>query len=330
MDDVSRYYVQQVRERMWAEEESESKTAAYATLYRVLHEVVRLLAPYAPFVTEEIYNHLTGDDEFDTVHMTDWPEVEERYRQPALEDQIAVVRRVEEAGSNARQQAGRKLRWPVTRVVVAANEDRVVNAIREHADLVAERLNAREVELVDPDEAWGELDYSANADMSVLGPAFGGDAGEVMNALNEASIDRPSLTALEESVADQTGLDVELTTEMVEFVEDVPDDIAAASFEGGTVYVDTELNEDVESEGYAREVIRRVQELRKDLDLEMDADIRLDIEVFDERVASLVSQHEALIAEETRARALEELDDPDVREEYEVEGVTMRLGVKAL
>jgi len=330
VEDVSRYYVQQVRERMWAEEDSESKTAAYATLYKVLHEIVRMLAPYAPFVTEEIYNHLTGDDEHDTVHMADWPDVEERYRQPALEDQIAVVREIEEAGSNARQQAGRKLRWPVTRVVVAAKEDRVVNAVREHSDLVAERLNAREVELVDPDEAWGELDYSANADMSVLGPAFGGDAGQIMNALNEASVDSPDLDALEESVEAQTGLDVQLTPEMVEFVEDVPDDIAAAAFDGGTVYVDTELDEDVESEGYAREVIRRVQELRKDLDLDMDAEIRLDVEVFDDRVAKLVSQHEALVTEETRATELTELDDPDVREEYDVEGVTMRLGVKKL
>ena len=92
VEDVSRYYVQQVRERMWAEEESESKTAAYATLYKVLHEVVRMLAPYAPFVTDEIYNHLTGDDEFDTVHMADWPDVRETLREPALEDAVESIR----------------------------------------------------------------------------------------------------------------------------------------------------------------------------------------------------------------------------------------------
>jgi isoleucyl-tRNA synthetase len=329
VEDVSRYYVQLVRDRVWEEADSESKTAAYATLYRVLREVVALLAPFAPFVTEQIYGHLTGEDEHDTVHMCDWPEVAETRRQPALEDRIEAVRAIEEAGSNARQQAGRKLRWPVRRVVVDAEEDGVVRAVREHEGLLAERLNAREVVLVEPGDRWAELRYSAEADMSELGPAFGEAAGEIMQALNDATVETRDLGALADAVEDAVGEAVDLTEEMIGFVEDLPAEVSGTDFEGGTVYVDTTLTDDIESEGYAREVIRRVQEMRKELDLEMDEEIHLEVEIFDERVGKLVSGHEDLIKEEVRAAELGDVEDGH-EEEWDVEGVTMRFSIKPL
>jgi isoleucyl-tRNA synthetase len=329
VEDVSRYYVQVVRDRVWEETDSASKRAAYATLYRVLREVVALLAPFAPFVAEEIHGHLTGDAGHPTVHMCDWPEAEAALRDPALENRIASVRAIEEAGSNARQQAGRKLRWPVRRVVVDAEEEDVVRAVETHEGLLKDRLNAREIVTVDPGEDWSELHYSAEANMSELGPAFGDTAGEVMRALNDATVDSRSLDTLQAAVEEAIGETVGLTEEMVAFVEDLPAGVAGVGFEAGTVYVDTTLTEAIESEGYAREVIRRVQEMRKDLDLEMNQEIHLDIEIFDEEVGRLVSDHEDLIAEEVRARKLTEVDD-GYAEEWDVEGVTMRFTVKPL
>ncbi|QDX40334.1 isoleucine--tRNA ligase [Salarchaeum sp. JOR-1] len=332
VEDVSRYYVQLVRDRVWEEEQTEAKTAAYATLYKVLLEVVQLLAPYAPFVSEEIYGHLTGDDGHPTVHMCDWPTETERYRQPALEDDVAVLRDIEEAGGNARQQAGRKLRWPVAEVTIDADSEAVADAVDSHRGLLADRLNARTITVVGPEKNYGNVEYSARADMSVLGPAFGGDAGDVMDALNDARVASDDLDDLEAVVSDALGREVELTPEMVEFVEETPDDVAATDFDGGTVYLDTTLDDDVESEGYAREVIRRAQELRKDLDLDMDAQIRLDVQVFDDRVARLIHEREDLIKDEVRARELAEVSGDTanaVVEEYEdVEGVRMILGVQ--
>ncbi|QLC33240.1 isoleucine--tRNA ligase [Halarchaeum sp. CBA1220] len=332
VEDLSRYYIQLIRERVWTEQAGENKTAAYATLHKVLLEVVALLAPYAPFVTEEMYGYLTGDDGHPTVHMCDWPEVEERFRQPALEDAIDTARSIEEAGNHARQQAGRKLRWPVARVVVSPDDERVAEQVDDYRGLLADRLNARRIEVLEPGETFGDVEYSAEADMSVLGPAFGGDAGDVMEALNAARVGDDDLDLLEAAVEDALGREVQLTPEMVEFREETPDEVAAAPFEGGTAYVDTELDDDLEAEGYAREIIRRVQELRKDLDLDMEAEIRLDVLVFDDRVAKLVSEREDLITDEVRARELDEVDESDANtavEEYDdVEGVRMRLGVQ--
>ncbi|MEF8841904.1 MAG: isoleucine--tRNA ligase [Haloarculaceae archaeon] len=334
VEDVSRFYIQVVRERMWEEEDSDSKRAAYATFYRVLREVVALLAPYTPFVAEEIYGHLTGDAGHDTVHMCDWPEPDEDLRDPELERDVTVLRGVEEAGANARQQAERKLRWPVSRVVVAAADGETAAAVDRHRDLLCERLNAREIELVGPGEEWRELAYGARADMSVLGPEFGSEASGVMNALNEASVDEQSLEALEEAVSESLGREVELTGEMVEFVTRTPEDVEGTTFradgqERGVVYVDTALTEEIESEGYAREAIRRIQEMRKDLDLDLEAEVRVELDVRDERVADLVRRHEDLIAREVRAAEFDEVADGH-RKEWEVEGVTMEIAVEPL
>ena len=334
VEDVSRFYIQVVRERMWEEEDSPSKMAAYATLYHVLNRICALLAPYAPFITEEIHGALTDDSAPDTVHMLDWPASEEYWVDEQLEDDIELVRAVEEAGSNARQQAERKLRWPVSRIVVAAGDDRLAEAVGRQQALLEDRLNAREVRVIAPDEQWEELAYSARADMSVLGPEFGDRAGEVMGALNEARIEEPSIDSLEAVVSKDLGEEISLTEEMVEFTEETPEGISGSriSIEGegmGVVYVDTALTEEIESEGYAREVIRRVQEMRKELDLPIDARIRLDLEITDSRVADLVSEHEGLISEEVRADELGAVDD-GYRREWEVEGIEMEIAIEAL
>ncbi|RLM96485.1 isoleucine--tRNA ligase [Haloarcula sp. Atlit-7R] len=330
VEDVSRFYIQVVRERMWEEEDSDSKQAAYATLYRVLEEVAALFAPFTPFVAEEVYGALTGESGHPTVHMCDWPEADEDLRDPALEREIEVVREVEEAGSNARQQAERKLRWPVTRVVVDADSDDVADAVRAQEAIIADRLNARAVEVVGADDEWGELQYSAEADMSELGPAFGDDAGRVMNALNEARVTEQSLDTLEGTVSETLDEDVALTEAMVEFRRETPDGVTGTEFAaldgGGVVYVDTALTEDIESEGYAREVIRRVQEMRKDLELDIEARIVVDLSIDDERVSELVWRHEDFIKNEVRADELDGVEDGH-RKTWEVEGVEMEIAI---
>jgi isoleucyl-tRNA synthetase len=151
-----------------------------------------------------------------------------------------------------------------------------------------------------------------------------------MGALNAVTVDAKDVDALETAVADELGRAVELTPEMVEFVTETPAGVEGTEFRvagdaGGVVYVDTELTDDIEAEGFAREIIRRVQEARKELDLELDAEIALDLDVADDRVAALVEERRDLIARETRATfgAVED----GFRETYDVEGVELSIRV---
>jgi isoleucyl-tRNA synthetase len=118
---------------------------------------------------------------------------------------------------------------------------------------------------------------------------------------------------------------------MVDIVTETPEGLEATEFEAlgssGVVYVDTELTEDIESEGYTREVIRRVQEMRKDLELDIEAEIRLDLDIKDDRIADLVADHDDLIAREVRAAEFDAVED-GYRETWDVEGIEMDIAIE--
>jgi isoleucyl-tRNA synthetase len=320
-EDVSRFYVKAIRERMWEEDESAGKRGAYATLSTVLDETIRMLAPFTPYLAEQMYQHLDGSAT--TVHALDHPTADEAWRDEGLEGNMAILRDVEEASANARQQGGRKLRWPVTRVVVASESDRVAEAVDSLSDLLAERVNAREIQVVDE---FDELVERAEPQMSVVGPEFGADAQKVMEAVQGKP--RAEL----EGGVEVDGETYELTDEMVEYRAEPPERVFGAEFggtseESGAVYVDTTLTEDIEAEGYARDVVRRVQEMRKQLDLDVEENIHTAIDVADDRVADLVDRHREFIAEETRTAAFVDDEEMELVEEWDVEGVTVTIGI---
>ncbi len=317
-EDVSRFYVKATRERMWDERNSPSKLGAYATLATVMNEVIRLLAPFTPYITERMYQIVDGRET--TVHALDWPAVDDNLHTPTLEADMAVLRRVEEAAANARQQGGRKLRWPVSRIVVETNDADVASAIKNLESLLAERVNARKIEIV---ATFDELVEFAEPQMGVIGPAFGADAQKVMAAVEGVSRDEI------EAGIEIDGEIVELDDEMVTYHSEPPEHVSGTDFEGGTVYVDTALTEALESEGYARDVIRRIQEMRKQLDLDVESEIRVGLTIGDERIERFVDDHRELIADEVRAA--EFVDEPaaasDLVEEWEIEGIEVTIGV---
>ena len=315
-EDVSRFYVQVVRPRMWDAEDSPSKNAAYATLYAVLEEATRMLAPFAPHLAERMYENL-GD--VTTVHALDFPEPDGGMRNEILERRMEVLREAEEAAANARQQAQRKLRWPVRRVVVSTEDDDVEDALGALEDLFLDRINAKSLEIV---EQYDELIEVAEPQMGAIGPEFGEDAEKVMNAVRG----KPR-----EKVEDEVEVDGEtvvLDDEMVEYRHETPDNVEAAEFEGGTVYVDVSLDDEIRSEGYARELVRRVQEMRKELDLDVEQRIRVSFDVEDAEVLELAMRESDYILEETRADSIEEEVEADLSEGWEIEGIEVTVGVE--
>ena len=320
-EDVSRFYVKAIRERMWEESDSASKRGAYATLSTVLNEVVRLLAPFTPYLADRMYHTLDGDAE--TVHMLEAPTPDDEWHDPELERNMAVLREVEEAAANARQQGGRKLRWPVQEVVVETDDETVADAMRDLEDLFLERVNAQKLTVTDQFEDLVEV---ADPQMSVIGPEFGGDAQDVMAAVRGEPRENV------EGGVDVDGETVELTDEMVEYDAEPPEGVSAAEFEQGRVYVDTELTEDIEREGYARDLIRRVQETRKRLDLDVEEEIRVAVDIDDEHVAGFFDDRRDLVADEVRAAGFVDVEEIDEErghvEDWEIEGVDVTIGVE--
>ncbi len=300
LEDLSRWYIQLVRPRMWLEGEDEGKRDAYETLYYVLRRLFALLAPFAPHLAEACYRNLRLEADPASVHMLSWPEGNPDLVDPVLERATALVRSFDDAVQNARQAGKRKLRWPVRTVTVVTDADEVEDALLSQLPVCRSRANAREVEVVRG--AWDRIGWRAEPVMKALGPAFGRNAPKVKQLVEEA--DGTALKAALERDGTVVLGEYTLDASQLAFHESLPEGVFSAPMDNGTVYVDVALDDELEGEGWTRELVRRVQEMRKQLDLAVDDIIEVGIVLRDPRIAALVTDWHATVAEEVRAASL--------------------------
>ena len=333
LEDLSRWYVQLVRPRMWLEEDSPEKRYAYETFYYVMRRLITLLAPFTPYIVEEIYQNLRLAGDPESVHMLDWPEADDLLIDPALEADMGVIQSFDDAVATARQAGKRKLRWPVSETVVVTGDDGVKTALQDLNNLARTRANARAVRVVTG--TWERILWQAAPVMRAIGPEFGRE-GPKVKALIEGADGTALKAAIErEGKAELDGY--EITARHVAFTEALPAGVFAAPMKDATVYVDVALTPALEAEGYAREVIRRIQEMRRQLDLNVDDYIVADVHVADGRIVALIGEEEWKdeIAGEVRAAVLtvrhadgERPAEPFALEkDWDVEGVQMRIGI---
>ncbi|QPV63416.1 isoleucine--tRNA ligase [Halosimplex litoreum] len=333
VEDVSRYYVQTVRDRVWAPDSTADKRAAYDALGTVLGVCVRLLAPFAPHLAERLYRALDGpaDAEEPTVHATEWPDADALGlpNDPALVERVGALRAVEGAVATARQEMGRKHRWPVAEVVVETDDETVAEAVDTHRELLADRTNAESVALTD---RYPARERVVVPEMDALGPAFRDDAGAVADAVEGRPAEALPLTVAVD------GTDYAVSAEQVSVAERVPDGVRRVPFGGGTVYVDESLGERLRGEGLVRDVTRRAQEMRADLGLAVDERVRLAVVTGDDALAAAVGDHADELRRAVRVDDLSVRDDGAVDDgdaagyartrEWAVDGATVTLAME--
>jgi isoleucyl-tRNA synthetase len=266
LDDLTNWYVRRSRRRFWKSEQDADKQTAYATLYHVLVKLAKLLAPFTPFVTEVMYQNLVCAVQFDaytSVHQCDWPLADEATIDAELLEQMALARRIASLGLGARGSANIKVRQPLARAMAYVSDARA-ELSDELVDIVADELNVKSFEFVE--EEGRLVSYRLLPDNRLLGPKFGPKFPKVRAALAASDAGQAARRV-------QAGLPVTLTVEG-ETVELAPEEIlvqtepaeglAVASDRGVTVAVDAAITPELRAEGLAREVVRRVQTMRKD------------------------------------------------------------------
>jgi isoleucyl-tRNA synthetase len=337
LDDLSRWYVQLVRERTWVEADDPDKLAAYRVLYDVLSTTIRLMAPYTPYMAERMYQNLVRNvapDSPVSVHMCDWPTVNESLLDERLNKDMDIARKIVEASSNARQKAKRKLRWPVSKIVVAAETGDVVTAVKDLTGVIKEQTNAKDIVLLAPGEAYAELGVEVMPNPKAIGPMFKGNAGKVIAELKAADGRemRKALAADGKYTLELSVGPVEVTPEIVGFRDVIPEHLAIADFSGGKVYVDVELTPALEAEGYTRELIRRIQEMRKEMNLNVEDRIRVAAWIGDPKVKDLLASMKDTAASEVRAVTLELKDTKEevsgYLKDWDVEGTPVTIGIE--
>ncbi|MEE8391084.1 MAG: DUF5915 domain-containing protein, partial [Anaerolineae bacterium] len=272
LNDLTNWYVRRSRRRFWKSEQDADKNSAYATLYQVLTTLCRLLAPLVPFVTEVMYQNLVRSVDSsspESVHHTDWPEVDSAVADEELLTRMALARQVVAFGHSARNSKNVKLRQPLASALIHI-ESGTGELGDELLNLVQDELNVKQVTFVD--DASDLVTYRLLPDNKVLGPRF----GKQFPAVRAALAAQDPLAAVQRLRADLPlqleieGKNVELIPEQVLVREEPQAGLAVASERDVTVGVDVVITPELVAEGLAREVVRRTQNLRKKAGFNLD------------------------------------------------------------
>jgi isoleucyl-tRNA synthetase len=310
-DELSNWYVRLSRRRFW-----DGDRAAVETLRYCLGEAAKMLAPFTPFIADEIYaNLLFGDEpslektvaewtsaEPDSVHLCDFPEVGEALVDPQLEDGMEAVRRTVELGRAARAQAKVKLRQPLRKAVVVASVGERA-AIERLAEVVASELNVKDLDFVHTEAEL--VSYRVKPNYRSLGPRFGKNMPQVaaaVEALDAGGVAEQLERGAEVGIAID-GKEHTLSADDINLVMEPLEGYQVEAEAGHAVALELELDEELRREGLAREVVRAVQEARKQAGLDVSDRIALELGGDDELLAA-AREHEAYIAGETLATSV--------------------------
>jgi isoleucyl-tRNA synthetase len=293
VDDVSNWYVRRSRRRFW-----DGDPRAFATLRECLLTVAQLLAPFTPFIADEIYDNLDGS--LASVHLTDWPEAPER--DVALEGAMATAREAVALGLRARAGAKVGLRRPLREaVVVAAGRER--EALEAMADIVRDELNVKALRFVDEADELGS--YSLKPNYRSLGPRFGKNMPQAAAAIEALDADHVAVALREGRTVgvNVDGHDHELTAEDLLVGLQPLEGFQVEREAGHAVALDLAMDDALLREGWAREVVRGIQNARKDAGLEVSDRIALALGG-DPEVLAAVREHEAFVTGEVLATSV--------------------------
>lgn len=302
IDQLSNWYVRRNRRRFWKGEMSKDKTAAYQTLYECLITLSKLAAPFAPFIAEEVYrnlNSVTRREPHESVHLSMMPEVDARAIDKELEGRMERAQRIVELVRAMRMKSNLKVRQPLKRIILPVAGENERKAVEKMAPVIIEEVNVKAVEFVTDDS--GLVKKKAKANFKSIGPKFGKSVKQVAERIKEMTA--AEIGMLEKSGAFDLPVNGSTITIGVEDVEIVREDIEGwlVETDGGiTVALDTELDESLVAEGFAREFVNRVQNMRKDAGFEVTNRIAVYFRA-SERLTTALQRYAEYIKAETLA-----------------------------
>lgn len=330
VDDLSKWYVRRSRRRFWKSEVDADKTTAYATLYTVLTTLVKLLAPFIPFLTEEIFQNLSRNMEVHaptSVHHNDWPVANKALVNSDLVSQMDVAVKVCSLGHAARNTAKIKLRQPLSKAVVVAG-DSTLGQLEKVKELVKDELNVKVLDFTPNMQTVAR--YKVNPVTKVLGPKHGKSLPKLIAAI--AAVDQSTLAA---KIRDGKGLELNIEGEVVTIL---PDEVEVST-EPKTGYVlekegdvlvalETAMTEELKKEGLARDIVRRIQDQRKRAGLEISDEIEIYYRA-GPTLQDVLATHAGYIGAETLATKIIDSEIPEscYVVDYVLQGETLRIGI---
>ena len=326
VDDMSNWYVRRSRERFWAKGMEQDKINAYMTLYTALVTVSKVAAPMIPFMTEEIYQNLVRSvDETapESIHLCDYPVANEAYIDKTLEENMDEVLKIVVMGRACRNTANIKNRQPIGKMFVKGASD----LPEFYQDIVTDELNVKEIELTDDVRAF--TSYTFKPQLKTVGPKYGKLLGGIKNELSNlngnAAMDELNATGVLKLQVN--GQEIELTKEDLLIDMAQMEGYVSESDYGITVVLDTNLTEELLTEGFVREIISKIQTMRKEAGFEVMDKIKVTYDG-SEKAEKVFAEYAEQIGQETLAVAVEKAEPAGYVKDWKINGEAVNMGVE--
>lgn len=288
IDELSNWYIRRSRDRFWGSDMTEDKIAAYQTLQEVLLTLSKLIAPFAPFISEEIFENLGWRE---SVHLTDYPTADESLIDLQLEKEMQTTRQIVELARNIRNEVAIKTRQPLSEMFISMDED---FDLLGYSTIIKEEINVKEIHVVHSDSDF--VEFSLKLNLKVGGPKYGKHVGLIQKHLQGLTPDE-ARKVVEQGYVDLQVSDEEklhITSDELLTQKQSKQGFASASGYQMAVALNTEITPELEQEGLVREVVRVIQDYRKKLDLPIEERINLVLDV-DSEVREAIERNESLL-----------------------------------
>ena len=333
-ENLSNWYVRLCRRRFWKGEPSPDKSAAYQTLYTCLETIAKLMSPIAPFYADRLFldlNSVTGKDASESIHLSSMPVADKKAIDLDLEQRMAIAQKATSLILSIRKKEKHRVRQPLAKVMIPILDEKFERQLRAVENLILSEVNVKEMEYLK--ETAGVIEKTIKANFKTLGPKYGKQMKQIAGAIGQMS--QTDIAALEAAGTFELTIDGAPLSISLEDAEILSKDIpgwAVASEAGITVALDLTITEELEEEGLARELVNRIQNLRKDKGLEVTD--RINLSILDQaKINKAVTNNLKYICAETLAETLElvsVLESPNSVEVELVDDVKTQINITTL
>lgn len=327
IEDFSNWYLRRSRKRLWVEEKTNDKLAGYSTMYDVCLGLTKLLAPFIPFITEEMYLNLRTDDMLESVHLCHYVTPDEKQVDKKLEEGMNKIRALVEVGRALRSKNGVKVRYPLSSATLVCDK-KVENSIKDLLDLLNEEINVKKISFERDTSKF--ITKSVKPNHSSIGRRLHEKAKVVLSKIEKMDKNKlyEQLNKNKKIIVELDGEKITLTKDDFEIVETEKEHIARTEIEQITLILDTRLTPELEAEGFAREIVRRIQSMRKELDLEVEDRISTEIKVNKDKKNAL-QKWDDYIKIETRSKKIIFADKPvgKLVKKWKIDEIEAEIGI---
>ncbi len=327
VEDFSNWYLRRSRKRLWVEEKTIDKLAGYSTMYEIFMDLSNIIAPFTPFITEEIYQNIRTNNMPESIHLCDYVKLENKLIDTNLEEGMQKIRSLVEVGRALRSKIGVKVRYPLASATLICNK-KVENQIKDLLDLLHEEINVKKIIFEKNTSKFMVRKYRPNP--SKLGPKYKEKVRDILEKLE--SIDKKELfkklNNKEKLELNFNADKIFLTIDDFDVIETEKEYIAKTQTEDIILILDTNLTPDLKAEGLARELVRRIQSMRKELDLAVEEKIITQIKL-DSDQKTFLNNWLDYIKEETRSKSLSFVKKPygQLIKEWEIDELLIEIGI---